>query len=368
MSSTDDAETADAETADSSGIGLLLGLLSAAGYMLANLGLRGVADAGGAVADVDWAIWVSANKVLPVALAAWTLVGWRALRGMAALPSRRLVLPLIVTGLFMQWGGNVCFQFALSRAGLAVTVPLCFATILMASAVVGRLVLGDRLSFASVLAIGTMIAAIAVLTQGTLAATASMASESVASESVASESVASESSGMWSATLAVAAACLSGIAYGAGGVMIRRCVRGDLSHSATIVVLSTTGVLTLGGTSLLRIGPQQLLATPPDVWLRMLAAGVATALAFFAISGAYQRLTAVKVSLLNASQIAMSAMAGVVLFSEPNTFWLQAGTVLTIVGLILSARRDAPTTVPAASRDVTATPPTRTQPAPSTVE
>ncbi len=342
----------EAETADSSGIGLLLGLVAAAGYMAANLGLRGVADAGGTVGDVDWAIWVSANKVLPVSLAAWSLVAWRAVHGMAALPPRRLVLPLIVTGLFMQWGGNVCFQFALSRAGLAVTVPLCFATILMASAVVGRIALGDGLSFASVVAIGTMIAAIAVLTQGTLAATASTASEPPDA---------------WVTIIAVVAACLSGVAYGVGGVMIRRCVRGDLSHSATIVVLSTTGVLTLGGTSLLRIGPRQLLATPPDVWLQMLAAGVATALAFFAISGAYQRLTAVKVSLLNASQLAMSALAGVVIFGEPNTFWLQAGTVLTIVGLILSARRDAPTTVPPASRDVTSSPTFPTQ-ATTTVE
>ncbi len=343
------------ESVDSPGIGLLLGLLSAAGYMAANLGLRGVAGAGGIVGDVDWAIWVSANKVLPVAASAWTLVGWRAWRGMTAFPPRRLVLPLIVTGLFMQWGGNVCFQYALSRAGLAVTVPLCFATILMASAIAGRIVLGDRLSFASVLAIGTMIAAIAVLTQGTLAATTSTKSTS---------------SDAWVTVFAVVAACLSGVAYGMGGVMMRRCVRGEVSHSAVIVVLSTTGVLTLVGTSLLRIGPRQLLATPPDVWLQMLAAGVATALAFFAISGAYQRLTAVKVSLLNASQIAMSGLAGVLLFGEPNTFWLQSGTVLTIVGLILSARRDAPPTVPPASRDVTpsATPAVPTQSTTSPVE
>ena len=149
--------------------------------------------------------------------------------------------------------------------------------------------------------------------------------------------------------------------------MIRRCVRGDLSHSATIVVLSTTVVLTLGGTSLLRIGPHRLLATPPNVWLQMLGAGLATAAAFFAISGAYQLLSVVKVNLLNASQIAMSALAGVVLFGEPNTYWLQAGTVLTIVGLILSARRDAQTTTHEEG-DVTSSPTSRSQPTPTAVE
>jgi drug/metabolite transporter (DMT)-like permease len=174
-----------------------------------------------------------------------------------------------------------------------------------------------------------MIAAMTVLTQGSRAATQSL----VADTELAATG------------LAVGAACLSGIAYGAGGVMMRRCARGEISHSATIAILSTTGLITLGGTSLLRIGSAGLLATPPDVWLTMLGAGAATSAAFFAISGAYQHLSTVKVNLLNGSQIAMSALAGVMLFGEPNTPALQMGTALTIVGLILSARRDASTTL-----------------------
>jgi drug/metabolite transporter (DMT)-like permease len=296
-------------------------MVSSAAYMVANLGLRSVAEANVSSGDIDWAIWVSTNKATPVAFAAWLLVAWRALRGLPALPPRHLLWPLIVTGLIMQWGGNVSFQYALSRGGLALTVPLSFSTILMSAAVFGRLVLGDPLSRATVLAIGVMMAAITVLSQGTPQATVA-------------------DGGAASTALAVAAACLAGAAYGSGGVMIRRCVRAHLSVSATIVVLSSTGVVTLGATSLLRIGPRQLLATPPDAWLRMLAAGVATAVAFFAITGAYQHLTAVKVSLLNASQIALAALAGVMLFDEPNTFWLLAGTALTILGLVLSARRD----------------------------
>jgi drug/metabolite transporter (DMT)-like permease len=308
----------------SNGVGLFLGTVSAAAYMVANLGLRSVAEAHVSASDIDWAIWVSTNKATPVAVSAWTLVAWRALRGLPALPPRHLLWPLIVTGLIMQWGGNVSFQYALSRGGLALTVPLSFSTILMSAAVFGRLVLGDPLSRSTVLAIGVMMAAITVLSQGTPRETSATISDGSAS----------------STTLAVAAACVSGAAYGSGGVMIRRCVRAQLSVSATIAVLSSTGVLTLGATSLLRIGPSQLLATPPDAWLRMFASGIATAVAFFAITGAYQHLTAVKVSLLNATQIALAALAGVLLFNEPQTFWLHAGTALTIIGLVLSARRD----------------------------
>ncbi|MBX3439352.1 MAG: DMT family transporter, partial [Planctomycetaceae bacterium] len=306
--------------------GLGWGMVSAVGYMVANLGLRDVAQPDGDVGAVAWAIWVSANKAAPVMLAAWILVGCRALRGLPALPPRHVVVPLILTGLLMQWGGNVCFQFALSRVGLALSVPLCFATILVSAAIIGRLAIGDPLTSSTLLAVSTMIAAITVLTQGTQAAAGTI----VGAPDRASTS------------LAVAAACLSGIAYGAGGVVIRRYVRVDLSHSATIMVLSTTGVVSLGGASLLQIGPDQLMATPPDTWSMMLFAGAATAVAFFAISLAYQHQSAVKVNLLNGSQTAMSALAGVVLFGEPNTTWLQAGTVLTIVGLILSARPESP--------------------------
>lgn len=312
---------------ESAAVGLLWGMLSSVAYMLANLGLRGVATAADGVTELDWAVWVSANKAAPVMAVAWILVAWRAWQGLPALPPRPLVVPLILTGLFMQWGGNVSFQYSLSRAGLALTVPFCFTTILLSAAIGGRVVLGDPINRSTVLAMAAMIAAMIVLTQGTRAATESLASRS----------------DLAATGLAVAAAGLSGIAYGAGGVMMRRCVRGDISHSATIVVLSTTGLLTLGGSSLLRLGVDRLLATPPHAWIRMLSAGVATAVAFFAISGAYQHLSTVRVNLLNASQIAMSALAGVILFGEPNTVWLQAGTALTIVGLVLSARGDAAT-------------------------
>ncbi len=311
---------------DSATLGLVLGLTSAIAYMAANLGLRSVVGLNEEVGDFDWAIWVSTNRVLPVVTTAWLVVAWRRFRGRPALPPRGLVLPLIATGLMMQWGGNVGFQFALSRVGLAITVPLTFATILMSAAIVGRLVINDPMTPSTLWAMAAMLGAVTVLSQGTQRATAAMV----------------EHADLMTIVLGAGAACLAGMAYGSGGVMIRRCVAGDMSQSAVIVVLSSTGLISLGTTCLLRIGPEQMLSTPVDQWLRMWGAGCATTVAFFAITGAYRFLTVVKVNLLNASQAAIAAIAGVLLFGEPNTIWLQAGTILTIIGLILSARRDAP--------------------------
>jgi drug/metabolite transporter, DME family len=302
--------------------GTALGILAAVAYTTANLGLRNVAAGG----DLDWALFVSANKAVPVTLIAWALVAWRASRGLPGLPPRRLWLPLVLTGFVMQFGGNVMFQFALSRGGLALTVPLTFSTILISGAALGRIVLGEAITPRILLAMGTMMVAVAVLSQG-----ADTASRALVVDAD------------WRSTvLAVITACLSGIGYGSGGVMIRRCVTSNLSYSATIVFISSVGLFVMGPLAVVRLGLPAIAAVSSETWLSILAAGVFNAIAFFAVHAAFKRLSVVRVNLLNASQAAMAAIAGVVLFAEPNTWWLQVGTLLTVTGLVLSARREKP--------------------------
>lgn len=305
-------------------LGTILGILSAIAYTAANLGLRNVAQGG----NLDWAIFVSANKALPVTLVAWGLVAWRSARGLPGLPPKHLVIPLLLTGLIMQFGGNVMFQFALSRGGLALTVPLTFSMIIVTGAVLGRVLLKEPITPRMLMAMGTMMIAVVVLSQGAEAASDSLVQNA-----------------SWRSTvLAVVTACLSGVGYGSCGVMVRRCVTSNLSYSATIVLISSVGVVVLGALSVVRLGLPALVDVPGNVWLSMLGAGMANAVAFFSINAAYKRLSVVRVNLLNASQAAMAAAAGVLLFSEPNTWWIKAGTALTVFGLILSARRETKST------------------------
>ena len=118
-------------------LGTLFGVISALAYTGTNLTLRRMAN----TQSLDWAIWVSCWKGVPAAVVAWVLVAYRARRGLPALPPMALVLPLMATGLFMQFIGNVSFQWALSLGGLALTVPLTFATLIGSGAVLGRVVL-----------------------------------------------------------------------------------------------------------------------------------------------------------------------------------------------------------------------------------
>ena len=81
-----------------------------------------------------------------------------------------------------------------------------------------------------------------------------------------------------------------------------------------------------------------MLETPPIAVLAMLAAGVANAVALTTISEALQYITVAKA---NATQIALSALAGLLLFAEPVTLLVLVGLGLTIAGLLSIGRQPA---------------------------
>jgi DME family drug/metabolite transporter len=306
-------------------VGTLFGVLASITYTVANMALRHVAKPG----DIDWAIWVSAVKAVPAAMAAWVLIAYRASRGLPALPPRQFVLPLLLAGLVMQLGGNMMFQLALGLGGLALTVPLMFAALIITGAWMGRLVLGEGISYRSGMAMAVLIAAIVLLSTG--------------AEDAAKSMTASASS--WTVVGAVLAAFVAGCSFGANGVVIRRMLSHDLSLSATLVLLSSVGVVGLGAVGLWRLGPDRIAQTTTVEWQGILLAGVMNAAAFFSVSAAFKRIPVVRVNLVNASQAALAAVGGVLFFEERATFGVIAGTLLTVVGLTLMGRperADAP--------------------------
>jgi len=293
-----------------------MGFGAALGYSLANLCLRKVSLPN----DLGWAIWVSCVKTFPAAAVAWSIISWRASKGLRALPPMRLWLPLIGGGLLMQFGGNVLFQWALGIGGLVVTVPVVFAAIITTGAWLGRIFLKDHLSFRTSAAIAVLLTAIAVIALGASDATATVA-DATDYRTVAS---------------ACLVAAFSGIAYGANGVFIRHVlVSNPISLSATLVMFCSTGTVVLGITSIFSIGPARMVGTTPDQWMWMLGGGLANAFAFFVLGAALKRISVNRVNLLNATQNAVCALGGVWLFAEPFTIPLMAGCGLTIGGILL---------------------------------
>jgi drug/metabolite transporter (DMT)-like permease len=139
----------------------------------------------------------------------------------------------------------------------------------------------------------------------------------------------------WILAQGVAAATLSGLAYSVLGVVIRYGVTGRVSVSTTLFTISLVGIVGLGSWSLWRIGWDGMLSTEPSDFQIMLLAGLFNALAFMAITKAFQLASVVYVNALNATQAAMAAIAGVVFFQEAKSAELGLGVTLTIAGLLL---------------------------------
>jgi Na+/H+ antiporter NhaC len=83
----------------------------------------------------------------------------------------------------------------------------------------------------------------------------------------------------------------------------------------------------------------------------MLLAGLCNFVAYLSLTRALQLTNLIYINALNATQVAMASVAGVVLFDEVPSRALAAGVALTICGLLLMPRHSRPRAGSAAHRD-----------------
>ena len=304
--------------------GVLLGLAAAVTYSIANLALRGLAKTDG---GLGWSMWVAGTKAFPTFFVAVILICVRRRRGQVSFTDWNLVWPIAVAAFFNQLGGNLAFQMSLVEIGLAITVPICFSSIICSGAIVGRFVLGDAVSVRTGVSMGLMVASIVFLS------TAATNRTAVVSATTLPGSV------DWGTTTGVALAMISGLAYGITGVYIRKAVRSQMPVAATLFLFSAAGFLVLCPLSLTLLSWSTIAATTPQDWVSIAAAGVFNAIGFFAITHAMRHLTISRTNVINASQNALCAIGAVIVFGESlNAFGL-LGIGLTIIGLLTLDRK-----------------------------
>ncbi|HAB11056.1 MAG TPA: hypothetical protein DCE47_05145 [Planctomycetaceae bacterium] len=298
--------------------GTILAVFSSFCYTFSIIALRAVTDEG-----ADWAAWVSCLKAVPTVAVASMVVAWKSARGTIIWPSRRMIFALLASGTAMQLLGNVGFQWGLSLGGMALTVPLSQASLLISGAVLGVIMIGERVSRRSTSAMAVLIMAIGLL--------------SIDAEDFA-RSVAGQGGGRL-VLMTVTMGVLAGVGWGQSGVLIRQAAKSGISTAVTILLLSSTAIVVLGGGVLAHQGGSWILeqTSPREFWISMVAGGFTTA-AFFALTAALKHISIVRANLINASQIALTSLAGVLLFDEPMTRWMIVGTTLTIGGLLLMDR------------------------------
>ena len=264
--------------------------------------------------------WAVCNKelVTVVAVGPWLL--WQAWRRKSGFPTGRPLAILIAVGLGTELIGNIGVQWGYEVVGLAVMVPAYTGFLLTTTTILGGVLLGERVSVRNLAAVGLLILAVTML--GIAAAQAAPVTTVHLPASPAKIA----------AAIVVAAA--TGIVFSLLGIAIRHCVTGTTSYSAVVVIITATGVLTLGPLSLVQAGAAKLMATPWQQYALMLAAGVCNLIAFFALVRALHLTTVLHVNMVTAGQVAAAAIIGVLFFREACSGWLLLGVGLMIAGIL----------------------------------
>jgi len=199
---------------------------------------------------------------------------------------------------------------------------------IIGSALIGSWILHEPINRATIGAIAILLIAVTVLAVG--------ARNGV--ESIRVEGSLWNAGGLWGwTTLAVIGNMVSGFAYAALATVMRRGMKAGMSTEMTLLLLSVVGIVSLGTWSFWWVGPSYMLNLSKGVYATMLAAGALNALSFYCLATALQHLKVVYVYIINASQVAMASLAGVLVFAEPVTAYLLTGISLTALGLLLPA-------------------------------
>ncbi len=255
---------------------------------------------------------------------AFTCVGlWvasRARRDGFPIPGWRTVVGLMVIGALTQLAATLPLLWSMAVVGLAIAVTASLCASLVTSAVLGRLVLGERVSLQSLMAIGLLVGAVGLLTFGAHGSADSLAS-------------ADEHSSL-TVFVATAAACIAGVIYGVLNVGVRRSVTHGVSVAFVALVIPFMGVLCLSPVCLWRLGINGIPAIPVEDLLVMLLGGILNVAAWFAYIKGLQTTPVVHANVLTTSQVAMAAVAGVFLFGEALSPALLAGVAMTIAGMV----------------------------------
>lgn len=264
--------------------------------------------------------FVAAVKAIPTVVLLGPLLLWLYCR-QKPLVSNTGVLPrFLLIALIAQVIGNVGFQISLGSIGLAASVPITLGVLLIGGAFLGRFLLGESVRGASLIAIGLLLAAVIVLCLG--------------KPTAPRESSLSGFLLFWGGGGAAAA----GFAYAIFGSVMRQTMHRGVSPWVAMFLSGSVGTFALWIIVFCRLETTIISAVTSTQWVMMTIAGLTNLLAFVSLAYCLKALPVVAVNLINGSQVAMAAIAGVLLFAEPITPTLLVGVGLTITGLAVLIR------------------------------
>jgi len=264
-------------------------------------------------------IWPTCARALVPAM---ILTPWflrRVAMGRVTISPNRQFLGLLGGAGLAQFG-NWTYQVSLSECGMSVSVPVIFASLLVVSVVITRLVSKEPTTLHTYLAVAVLTASVMVISAGV-------------ADRQASQTV---SQGRLAMIVGIFAAIVTGVAHAVMSTVIRHVVRSHLKPVDVVAVTTCVGVMGLGTVAVWRNGLDGLLGIPPESLVVMLLGGTLNGVAFVLLAKAFEFISAASGNLFMAVQVATSALVGVALFGEQGGSAITGGVCLTCLGLALA--------------------------------
>jgi drug/metabolite transporter, DME family len=295
-------------------LGTVCCVLAAVFYTVSSICMRQVSSLD---CDPSWAVCIKESVAV---LVIGPFLIYRAIRGLKVLPPGKILFILILAGLVDQLLGNLGWQWSVGVVGLAVTVPATFGAMITGGAVFGWFFLREKVTPRSMAAIGLLVVSLILLSLG-----AESAGKTVGVQAADTLLVAQ----------AVLVAGVAGAAFSLLSIAIRHTMNAETQQSTLMFIITGIGVITLGPISVHRQGLEIFASTSWEQLAWMSTAGVFNLLGFIGLTKGLHLTTVVHANSLNASQVAMAALAGMFIFHEPPNFWLLLGVGLTVIGIFL---------------------------------
>ena len=262
---------------------------------------------------MGWNSWLMFHKSAPFFVVCWCWVLYSLWKKSLPEISITNVLLTLLAGVLFQLGGDLNFQLALGQAGLATTIPVNFCCLIITGALFSRFWLNEPLTRSTIISQFVLIIAITCIgiSRGAL-------------NSVADTNV----------LRGILHAVASGISFGSGGVLVRYLSpRQPVLWSIFLVTFFGTPLFGIYGVC--SLGIERISAIPWPYMLAMWLAGLANCSAFYIVLCCTRYLPTVMLNSISSTQIIMSAVAGILIFTEPASAGLYLGIALTILGLLI---------------------------------
>ena len=312
--------------------GTLYCILSAISYTMMGVCLRELSE------SCD-PVWVNSVQALVGTTVFGVYLIFRSVRGRSVWPPLSVAASLIGLGIITQLGGS-SYQWSLGVVGLSVGNPLNMGVMLAASALLGFLILGERVSWRGVVAVVLITISIFLLGHSAEVTNRAELPTDATASTTDSQSTDVKEATMWPGslqiTMGIAAACFAGIAFAILTVGVRKTATEDTAPEAIVFYINAMGVAFLGPWAAARLGLDGMMATSVRDYGVMLATGVFNLFGFLFVTKALQLTAVVRVNLINSAvTTALTVLAGIVLFAEPANRELVAGIILTLIAMVL---------------------------------